>query len=674
MSNIGIYELSSIEAKDFQKNIGRYISSSRKVRKSFIQMTDYKKAVECLSRDIYIFDMMNGFIGYKLLKTREDIWNICNQMMDEYMMEFYSDKNFFNKISKVIDFYKEKKELTDNNRNISKYLHNIYSKRIISNETHHLEDTMKMHENKIFNMLNCYPTLNISNKYIDKSVNDKELKTTIELNDYNYIELLHRIEDIMIRHRVENTYLSRTRNCLLDVAKLVLHRHKYAIKNGYPTYFQYINREKYDNTLTIKEMIHTLNKKISVRFEKEIDKIHSYYSDQYKTNHLITNCDIIRYVRNKEMTYKFMITDSMKCIFEMCKKYFNLSFVKDTKNGTIIDTELYICYDQNNRVLGRLYCDLIWKPDKNIKGVITIKISDRIYLAENNRISVPEVVLIGGLQEGCVSYKDFVSIFREMGYVLQYLCYDSKMGLLNYDDEFSNFVPMIMEYIAWNRNTAEHLLKISGNKDDHQIIIDHLELVNSISQLYSLEMRCISAKFDHILHNSIPFIEMLQKTKNEKQMETLILELYQTTHREIMEPIKSMFNIIPSDIDPITIAQQVNNTHGILYSNIMNEIFAYCAYWIICFKGVTTFREEVLADGTTAFKELVRNFIKKADINCFELFIRDVIRSNPIEDYISEDTNYFEDDGSDSDGSDSDGECIIQINRVSDRINNLNIE
>ena len=642
--------LSSIKARDFETKISRFITSSRNTREVFIQSVDYRASGVALVQDVGQYNMMIGFIGYKLLKTRDNIWNRCNEIMGKYMMEFYSDKNFFNKTSKVIESFEQKKGSDETDMNLLKFMRNLYSKRVLSSETYKIENIMRMYENRIFNMLSCYPTLNISNRYLNNIVNnERDKKTTVELNDLDYIELLHRIDDIAIRHRVEATYLSRTRICLIDLARLVILRHEYALKNGFTTYYQYINREKYDNTLTIKEMLCTLNKKISGRLEKEVDRIHSYYCDKNNTNILLTNCDIVKYAKNQGMTFKFKLTDSIRCIFDVCKKYFNMTFIKESINGELSDTDLYICYDQNKKILGRLFCDLIWRPDKNVNGVITIKLSDRIHHNDAKHNSVPEVVMLGGIVECEISYKEFVSIFREMGYVMQYICYESCAGLLNYDDEFSNFVPMIMEYIAWNRNTIEHLLKISGT-DDLYIVADNIEFINSIDQLYALELRCINAKFDHLLHNSIPFIELLQKASDEKQMEQLILELYQTTHREIMEPVKSMFHIIPNDIDPIAIAQQVNNTHGLLYSNIMNEIFAYCAYWLICFKGCLTFREEVLTDGTTSFKELVRNFIKKADINCFDLYIRDVVRSNPLEDYVSEDANYFE--ANDSDDSD----------------------
>jgi len=662
MNLIGMIWLSSIKATDFETTVQRYIDGSRNIRKSFIRSDDYSKSVISLLYDINMFNILNGFIGYKLLTTRDDIWNHYNELMSEYMMEFYCDKNFFNKISKVIDLFEKKQDVGD--RDLLKFMRNIYSKRIRSDETHKIENTMKIYENKIFNILSCYPTLNIANRYLnDIAPIDRDKKTTIELNDLDYFGLLHRIDDLTIRHKVEEKYLSRTRICLNELARLIILRHEYALKNGFSTYYQYINRDKYDNTLTIKEMLCTLNKKISGRLEKEVDRIHSYYCDHNNTNQLLTNCDIRRYAKSKEMTFKFKLANAMTCVFDLCKKYFKLTFIRESMNRALPDSEIYVCYDQNKKILGRLFCDLLWKPDKNINGVITIKLSDRIHHNDSKHNTIPEVVMLGGLHDREISYKEIVSIFREMGYVMQYICYESTAGLLNYDEEFSNFVPMIMEYIAWNRNTIEHLLMISGT-GDRCIVADHLEFINSIDQLYALELRCINAKFDHLLHNSIPFIDLLRRASDEKQLEQLILELYQTTHQEIMLPIKSMFHIIPNDIDPIAIAQQVNNTHGILYSNIMNEIFSYCAYWLICVKGCMTFREEVLTDGTTSFKELVRNFIKKADINCFDLYIRDVVRSNPLEDYVSEDANYFEANDSDESDDPEDQSIVIVRNTI----------
>ena len=83
----------------------------------------------------------------------------------------------------------------------------------------------------------------------------------------------------------------------------------------------------------------------------------------------------------------------------------------------------------------------------------------------------------------------------------------------------------------------------------------------------------------------------------------------------------------------------------------MNEIFSYATYWILKNKenSVECFRSTVLNNGIENYRDLIRIFLKKYNVNCFSLYIKNVVKTFMIEDFITEDTNYFEEECNESD-------------------------
>ena len=313
------------------------------------------------------------------------------------------------------------------------------------------------------------------------------------------------------------------------------------------------------------------------------------------------------------------------------------------------NVSVYNAIDKSTKKnIGRLYLDTIFDANKKITDPISIRLSDKMQINHDSRTNA-EVALIANYQNSkCLTYHDVVILFKEFGYIISGLCYDSRVGIINYDAEFSNYLPALMECYAWDRNTIQMVV---GDMDATPII-DHIIIGRELDMCYNINMKCINAKFDHLLHNSEPLLDIIVKAINEKNdAGAEILETYKVIFAEIMNPVNDIFITRPDNIDLSTMIQEITSSCGVLYSNLMNDIFAYATYWIIKekynkkdFLIVDEFRACILNNGVDNYRDLIRTFLKKIDINCFYLYIKNVINIDFIEKCTTDDANYFEED------------------------------
>jgi hypothetical protein len=352
-----------------------------------------------------------------------------------------------------------------------------------------------------------------------------------------------------------------------------------------------------------------------------------------------------------------MPKDVFYVIFNVLDNYFGIKIQKINEKTWRQNVIVYIMIDKKSgNLLGRLFLDIMYDENKKIVDPISIKLSDKMQININSK-STAEVVLLTNYQNlKCMTYNDIVLLFREFGYIMAGICYESRVGVVNYDEEFSNYLPLLMEYIAWDRDIISLIAK------NHDVsIVDHIEMGRYIDMCLNIKFKCINAKFDHLLHNSEVLMDEL--IKNTDNANIGILETYLNIYKEFMEPYSNIFLSNIEYIDPIAIIQEINGSQGVMYANLMNEIFAYASYWIIKEKKINDFRECVLSNGVDNYRDLVRSFLKKVDVNCFVLYVKNVLKLESLDDYITEDTNYF-DENEHKDESDSDKDEIIEINRI----------
>jgi hypothetical protein len=689
MSDIGIKGLVTKSPAEIDKFVSTFIKSSLNIREGITKGKDPEICMLSLIRDTYMCNLILRYVGLMTIISSDIIWSTIDNRLIEYINDYYNNKKFKIKLNELYEHYLKTYEKKQINYDYCRFLDKMINRVEISKKGIEIKKHIRMMENRVFNILNINPVVKIASKYIDNISDNyektKHNKIIVPLTQANYHDMVDNIEDMSIRHQIQTQYMSRTQNALIDFSKLIVIRKELAEQAGYSTYFKYINRDKIDNSETIKEFISTLNDKIDKKTHRELERIVQYFIPSDRTTK-ISSSDVIKFMSRNCNNTKFDFKHVFNVLFQLLTRYFNLYLEKTNEIAWKENVVVYDVFDciksidgslkstTNNinptkgyikgKLLGRLFLDTVYDENKKLINPISIRLSDKMQINVSNRTNAEIALLANYHNTPCMSYSDVVLLFREFGYIVSNMCYESRVGLINYDEEFSNYLPSLMEYIALDRDTIKMII---GNNTDLSVI-DHIEHTRELDLCYNIKLKCINAKFDHLLHNSEQLYDMLVNAINQKNDASKeIFEIYKNIYKESMESVSDIFIDVVDYIDPISIVHEINGSQGTLYSNVMNEVFAYATFWIIKEKTrkdslTNEFRESVLNNGVNNHRDLIRTFLKKIDINYFSLYIKNVIKTDAIDDYVTEDTNYFdEDDGMISDG---DKEEIIQITRI----------
>ena len=606
-----------------------------------------------LIRDTYVCNLLLGYSAAMRLITDDSSVDIFEQMdihLLKYVEEFYDDPEFRDSLFRIYSRYRDNYEKVDvesfqnhhEELEIIRFLERIIDRLQIEGKRASINSAMSMLENKIYNLLNVTPLIPLDHRHLAFQGGDKveitgrkikkngEQIVEIPLHYDNYTLLVNNIKSVDTRHAIELKYRSRTESTLKDFADLIIYRKLFAAELGYPSYFKYVTRDKRDNSEAIKKLITSLNSKIEEQARAEILNVYDYFNRRNDRQlRRVTYGDIEKYNKIHSSRQTFDKYTVMFYLFKVVKQYFNISikrydFEEDVENFNFKSFELL---GGTGTQLGRLYLDIDWSESKRIIDPISIKVSDRMMISDQ-LYTTSEVMLLANYDDQ-ITYREVVSLFREFGYVLQELTYRSGVGLVNRDPEFSNFMPLLMENIAWDPDTVQMIVQ-DVDVTNHIISMRYYDICTRLKQ------KCVNAKFDHLLHNSDDVINLLVQIVNDtaknpteidRDIRKVVVELYQTIYRESFTGMEDILDI-PEDlamasIDPLAVVLEINGSQGMLYSNLMNEIFSYSCYHILKhnLKTADEFRHLILEDGVTTFKDLVSEFIAVPGINSFNLYI-----------------------------------------------------
>jgi len=671
-NNVGIGGLIAKNVNEVAEFVDLFIKSSLNIRNAIIDNDNMTTCMFGLISDTYMCNIVLRYVGMMCLISSDPKWEtVDNQLMD-YSAEFYNNEKFRNKLLELHNNYSKIHEKTKENYDYCRFLERMLNRSDLTKRGNDIKKNVRMLEKRIFNIMNINPVVKISTRHfktLPKNYENEQGRIVVPLTQMNYHNIMDQIDDMNVRHQIETQYMSRTKTTMNDFSKLIVLRKLVAEYAGYSTYFKYINRGKYDNSETIKELIVELNKKINKKISVEINKIHQYYSRKDLEIEKLSLCDIIKYVRLHKNNTKFDPKTVFDVIFTVFEKYFNITFEKTNEKGWNTSVIVYTAVDlMTKKIFGRLYLDILFDENKKVSEPISIRLADKMQINPNTT-TCAEIALIANYGDSSsadltirsMTYMDIIRLFKEFGYILNSLCYESRVGLINYDEEFSNYLPLLMEYIAWDSETIRMI-----TKDCDPSIADHIKISRYFDMMICIKLKCVGAKFDHLLHNSEPLLDIIIKAIEKKgDAVDEILETYKDIYKEMMEPISEIFISDASYVDPNTIIQEINGSQGVLYANLMNEIFAYSTYWMIKNNKTNdptdSFRNCVLSNGTTNYREVVRNYLKKMNVNHFDLYVKNVIKIDETPESPIEDTNYFDEDNYDSDSDKGD---IVQINRI----------
>jgi hypothetical protein len=674
MNTIGFKSFVQLGSDEFGNIVSQYIRDSANIRNAILSGADMDLCMIGLIKDTYMCNLLLRYIGYASLCSNDSKWDAIDSHMIGFVHNYYQNSRFRKKLIVMYEHYLKTYEAHKKNYDYCKFLDKLIIRCESAEQCKDIKKVIKMTENRIFNLLGVNPIVRIATRHLSRVPAHYEViqdKANICLTQSNYLELIDLIDGIETRHMIESSYISRTNGVMNDFAKLILHRHHMAVKSKHTTYYKHINHTKHDNSEAICELITELNKKIDRKAHTEVKKIHQYFYEIDGKAHKLSRCDITKYCAVHKNTTRFDLSDVIKTIFHIIEVHFGILFNKQPTQHRTIETYQIVC-KSTARPYGIVYMDRVPSENKKNTTPISVRLSDKMQINRAYK-SECEIALIVNYKQNKLVYDEVILLFREFGYILGCSLYDSRVGMVNYDDEFANYVPLVMEHFAWDTQTISMLVATLGaragagagtcaSSGTSQLTVDHIEQGRYMDMCYNLKLKCVNARFDHLLHNSEPHMEQLeQMVQTTGNGVDLIVTMYKNTYMEMFKPLGDLVNLDILAIDPIVIINEINNLQGVGYANLMNEIFAYATYWIIREKKATDFKDIVLTNGTDNYRELIRTFLKKINVNYFDLYVKNVIRTSAIADYVTEDTNYFDDNEHDSE---SDKEDVIQIKRI----------
>ena len=642
----------------------RYLEFSHNKLNELLKKGSDIDIVKFLVADTYNFNKYHSYVGLKLVTSEDyEFWDIIDHKLSDASELLLSDTRLYNRLVTILAQKSESinsQYITFVNRIVSGFI-----KKGIHKDTTRIKNISAMirnNKNKVINKLENNPIINIDRNLLEFGKTGKTRKSEkvrVELTRDNYFYLLNTISDANVRSKIETAYNMKSDSIMTDICKIIVLRQYYATELGYGSYFDYINN-KNNNSNDIKELIFDLISKVDLRATNEIERIHTELAKD-GFNKKVEYNDIIYYHNKLQSKLLFKPSSVFASIFKSINKYFSISFVSSDRPKWHNSVEVFECIDKRtNAKLGILYLDIAYSPGKRIDSPMFIKLSDKYQI--NGEMYMAEVCITANYKDvgtRCMSYNEIVQMYREFGNVLQNISYISHTGLINYDKSFSNFLPQIMEYIAWERDTIENIAPESTPEQ-----IDHIIFGRNIDVCYSIKTRCIQASVDHIIHNSKEFSSLVNDYLKEAKSTApnILTTLYKKTFTEMMSKSRDILNTDIKSIPPNFIAQMINGNEGILYGNISSEILSYAVFSSIKDGKGEKFRKEVLEPTDKSFNNLLLQFISSIDTDTYNLYLSKIIGLDIENDdeLVTENTNFFDDKDSDSD---NDVDNVITLNR-----------
>jgi len=640
----------------------RYLEFSHNKLNELLRKGSDMDIVKFLVADTYNFNKYHSYVGLKLVTSEDyEFWDIIDHKLSDASELLLSDNRLYNRLVAIL----AQKTGSINNEYIT-FVHRIVSgfiKKGIHKDTTRIKNISTMirnNKNKVIHKLENNPIINIDRNLLESGKSGKSGKVKVELTRDNYFYLLNTISDANVRSKIETAYNMKSDSIMTDICKIIVLRQYYATELGYGSYFDYINN-KNNNSNDIKELIFDLISKVDLRATNEIERIHTELAKD-GFNKKVEYNDIIYYHNKLQSKLLFKPSSVFASIFKSIDKYFSISFVSSDRPKWHNNMVVFECVDKCTRAkLGILYLDTEYSPGKRVDSPMFIKLSDKYQI--NGDMYMSEVCITANYKDvnaRCMSYNEVIQMYREFGHVLQNISYISHTGLINYDKSFSNFLPQIMEYIAWERDTIKHIAPESTPEQ-----IDHIIFGRNIDVCYSIKMRCIQASIDHIIHNSKEFSSLVNEYLKESRSTTpnILTTLYKKTFGEMMSKSRDILNIDIQSIPPNFIAQMINGTEGVLYGNISSEILSYAVFSSIKDGKGEQFRKEVLEPTNKPFNNLLLQFISSIDTDTYNLYLSKIIGLDIENDdeLVTENTNFFDDKESDSE---NDIDDVIVLNRT----------
>jgi hypothetical protein len=459
------------------------------------------------------------------------------------------------------------------------------------------------HKNKIKKVIYAN-----SEKYVKKIY-----KTSIQ--DHNLYMVKQGDEDSRSkRHKSEAKYCDEVSKLIPNFIKVL------ALRINNPT-------KIYNTPNNVKQIINHVNENIMQKAKSETE----FLKAEHSLNKL-NRCDVIYFNEKYKNKYKFKPKLVFTAMIDLLQQYFNIKLQK-TDIETNGSTRYNVMHGPSH--IGIVYINFASKTiDKN--QCIYINITGPADFGDKEFVAISTIT---GNYDAYMYYDEIVLLFREFGYFIHNLTNNEKKYIYN------EFYANLMEHIAMNKETINmiaNMHKIIENKNE---IIDNIIFAYRMSAGLNIQIECVNAFFDFIIHNSMDFVNMIEKEHNQTNM---LISLYKKIHDEIIK-----IDIHIEGLEPDIILKELDDAYN-PYNNIMNKIISYRLLTLMNSKKNPFLKEQKLQqidsiiDGYIHDKELYTTYFTY--INGVQP--KPVIRESPDilykdkfykDDAVAETDNYFND-------------------------------
>ena len=604
---------------------------------------------------LYCINLLYKSVGLaKLINCTQNLSHV-DETIEKYKVSFFNNEN----ISKILSSL----NIPNEKDNIEKILRN-FSNNKLSNLPNKIKKITKEIRKKL-DINSILITTNEMKKYVNN------LPDNLILTRQSYYYLQRKIQDTNTRNEIEKSFFQKSNNCLDLIAELISERSKYAISLGHNTFFELTQKKIHGNSNDIKSLINDLVIKIESRSRKEIDRVYrELKKDGY--NKKVDLYDIIYYYEKLRTRHLFVPNKVIQILCEMVNEYFGLIMKK-----VVYDYELWSSNIDTYHIegLGFIHFDLQKQSNKKITSPVSIHLCQQ-YLDKNNILHPTRIALIGGyadMNTKCITYSDIIYLFREIGYSIQLMSYQTQRGIMFHSDEFATLLPQIMEYIAWEKETINEICKGLD-----EIVPDHILFTRYIDFANSIKLRCVNAFFDHIIHNSSDVIEIINDSiKKNGNAGKVLLSIYKKIYSDIMSAQSDILNLNINGINPTLLYQEINGSEGMLYGNILTEILSYGVFSLIRsgrdkknYKNSGNyFIKNVLNSDLGKLKKTLYKFISNLREDSYDLYLQKLIGYNEIDTDVNmkqklldNNSNHFAEETNEP-SSDEDLEEVIHMER-----------
>jgi len=573
-----------------------------KLQKSILKSTD-KSSIKLLFEFVYIINYLYKAAGLLQIISPSKNTTKIDTVISQYYTDFLKNVTMLSHIKKIKLDITNKTDLSL----VEKILENMLKKQDV--DINRFTSNINNIKQEISNTLNDVQNMNTNE--IKKYIPDVPKKIILDRQSYFYLQ--RKIKDPILRTKIEVEYFKKSKKCLNLLEKLIIERHKYAMYMKHNTYFEFIKQKSSGESKDITSLINDLIGKIDTRSRKEMERIRRELSKD-GCDKKVDLSDIIFYYEKLKTKHAFSSELVTNVIFDRMKKYFGIQFIKNTEHYDICNYS-YNVINSAGEIIGVLYIV------NNLKQTCPIS----LHLCQQYDATPSKMTLLMGNNKN-MTYSDVIYLFREFGTILQTMsCTTLKNGVLFGNNEFDTLFSQIMEYIAWEKETIS---KICFGLD--KTVIDHILFMRYIDFANSIKLRCITALFDHIIHNSHDLIETII-SDNANSNPNLLETLYKKLYKDVMNSQQDIFNTDIVGINPTIIYQEINGSEGMIYNGILTEMLSFGIYNIIKNGNGIEFFNKTLNVEPTKIKKSMHEFISMHNTDSYDLYLQEIVGYNEID-------------------------------------------